>query len=136
MFSRLVSVLISIGLSFEAVAMADVSLSPKTWPQGEFDRLERMSGPSHWRSAKVKDLWQEQLSLSPCIREWTLSEREEMLWMPVWRPHLQVKETFKLTRLSCSKRVQCLFKFPCSNVINFYQSIFRKLNVKISQRSR
>ena len=23
--------------------MCDVSLSPKTWPQGEFDRLERMT---------------------------------------------------------------------------------------------
>ena len=37
-----ISLLIAIVLKFQGT-MCDVSLSPETWPQGEIDRLERMT---------------------------------------------------------------------------------------------
>lgn len=37
------SLLVATVLVFKEAAKCDVSLSPKTWPQGEFDRLERMT---------------------------------------------------------------------------------------------
>ena len=62
-------------LIFLKTVRSDISLSPKTWPLDEFDRMDRRTlnrfeRPKPLAVRTGKAWWREQLNLSLCIQEW------------------------------------------------------------------